>query len=330
MRCGAGVEQRVDNSSVNEQAAGAGDAASTTPGSEPRRGFAMLLMVVSSIAISFGGLIMRNMDAADEWQIIFYRALALEAVILGILIVQYRGGMVQRVLRIGRAGVIAGVILASAGICFIQAISNTTIANTMFALSAIPFITAGLAWIFLKERLRRTTLITMIAAALGVTIMVADGFGLGASYGNLMALATACGFAGFAVIVRSNRHVDMLPTLLVSGVFLIAVSGAVSFRDLGISLNDLLRCILWGGILSGLGNAMFIVASRHLVAAELTLFMLLEFALGPLWVWIFVNETPSRWAMVGGALVIGSVATRTLFELRESGRRLKRGRPSPG
>ena len=74
---------------------------------------------------------------------------------------------------------------------------------------------------------------------------------------------------------------------------------------------------------------MFITASRQLVAAELTLFMLLEFALGPLWVWLFVNEVPTRWALAGGLLVIGSVGARSIVEMRKAGRPLRRGRPSP-
>ena len=296
----------------------------------PRRAFAMMLMVVSSVAISFGGLIMRSMMDADAWQINFYRSLAMIAAIGVILVLQYRRETITRIAGIGMAGVWAGLLIAVAGISFIQAISNTTVANTMFTLSAIPFITAALAWFFLKENLARITLVAMAAAALGVAIMVGDGFGLGSAYGNLMALATACGFAGFTVIVRSNRHIDMLPTLLVSGVMIAVVAAVMQYDNLGISLHDMLLCFLWGGILSGLGNGMFIIASRHLVAAELTLFMLLEFALSPLWVWIFVGETPTHLAMVGGAMVIGSVAVRTLLELRGSGRRLKRGRPSPG
>lgn len=296
----------------------------------PRRGFAMMLMVVSSVAISFGGLIMRSIEDAGAWQINFYRSLAMIAAIGVILMVQYRRQTLSRIAGIGKAGVWAGLLIAMAGIFFVQAISNTTVANTMFTLSAIPFITAALAWAFLKEHLARVTLIAMTAAAFGVIIMVADGFGLGSAYGNLMALATACGFAGFTVIVRSNRHIDMLPTLLVSGVMIAAVSVAMQYDNLGISLHDMLLCFLWGGILSGLGNGMFIVASRHLVAAELTLFMLLEFALSPLWVWIFVGETPTRLALAGGAMVIGSVAVPALLELRGSGRRLRRGRPSPG
>ena len=110
---------------------------------------------------------------------------------------------------------------------------------------------------------------------------------------RIMALVTAGCFSTFAVIVRSNRHVNMLPALLMSGLFIAVVAIVAAIDRLGITLHDLALCFLWGGVMSGVGNGMFIIASRHLVAAELTLFMLLEFALAPLWVWMFIGETPN-------------------------------------
>ncbi|NIO40941.1 MAG: hypothetical protein GTO41_12625, partial [Burkholderiales bacterium] len=88
----------------------------------------------------------------------------------------------------------------------------------MFILSAIPFFAAGLARVFLKERLQRATLVAMVVAATGILIMLSEGFGIGSAYGNTMALITAFCFSSFAVIVRRNRQTDMLPTVLVSGV----------------------------------------------------------------------------------------------------------------
>ncbi len=294
-----------------------------------RRGLAMATMVASSVAISFGGLVLRSMDDADTWQINFYRSLAFGTVICLIMVFRYRGEALAKVHQIGRPGLFGGALLSAAGVAFLQAISNTTIANTLFTLSAIPFLTAGMAWVFLGEGLKRMTLITMAVAALGVGIMVAEGVGSGSAYGNLMALITALCFSGFAVIVRRNRQVDMLPALLVSAVIIAFLGLAMRWGDLDLSLHDILLCILWGGVLSGLGNAMFIFASRHLVAAELTLFMLLEFALGPIWVWIFINEVPGRWTILGGTVVILSVTIRAGLEVREAGARLRRGRPSP-
>ena len=150
----------------------------------------------------------------------------------------------------------------------------------------------------------------------GITVMLGEGFGSGSIYGNLMALLTASCFAVYTVIVRHKRQVNMLPTLLVSTLLIMMVAGITRDDLLDISQSDLFLCLLWGGVLSGFTSVCFIVASRHLAAAELTLFMLLEFALGPIWVWLFLNEVPSRWTLLGGALVIVAVVARALLELR--------------
>ena len=288
----------------------------------------MLLMVVGSVGISFGGLIVRSMDGADPWQINFYRSISLGVVVTVILFCRYRNQAVQRTLSIGKPGLIGGAFLSLAGIAFLQALDHTTVANTLFVLSAIPFFTAALAWLFLRETLRRATLITMIFAAVGIGIMVAEGISSGSACGNAIALLTALGFSAFAVIVRANRQVDMLPSLLVSSAIILALALVMRWGDLGISVKDVLLCILWGGILSGIGNALFIVASRHLVAAELTLFMLLEFALGPIWVWIGVGEVPTHLTIFGGGIVILAVAVRAMVELRYGPDRTKRSRPN--
>lgn len=283
-----------------------------------RRAFAMGLMVISSVGISFGGLVLRSLEEADAWQINFYRSIAFASAILLVMLVRYRSETASRIVGVGRPGLVGGAMLAGAGIAFLQAITNTTVANTLFTLSAIPFFTATLAWIFLREPLLTSTLATMLVAAVGIGVMMVDGLGAGSSYGNAMALLTAICFSGFAVVVRRHRSVDMLPTLIVSGLLIIPAAIVMRWGDLAIPLGDILLCFLLGGVLSGVGNALFITASRHLAAAELTLFMLLEFALGPIWVWIFVNEVPTDLTILGGVIVIAAVVVRSLFELRRS------------
>lgn len=295
----------------------------------PRRAWAMGLMVLSSVGISFGGLVLRSMEAADAWQINFYRSIAFVAAILLVMALRYRGETRARLVGVGWPGLAGGAMLAAAGMAFLQAITHTTVANTLFTLSAIPFFTAALAWAVLREPLMRATLVTMVLAALGIGVMVAGGIAGGSLYGNAMALLTAACFSGFAVVVRRYRAVDMLPTLVISGLLIIPVSAVATGGALAIPLHDILLCFLLGGVLAGMGNALFILASRHLAAAELTLFMLLEFALGPVWVWIFVGEVPTEWTVAGGAVVILAVLVRAGVELRLARPHLRRGRPSP-
>jgi drug/metabolite transporter (DMT)-like permease len=234
----------------------------------------MLLMVLGSVAISFGGLVLRSIEVANPWQINVYRSLGLIVAIAAILAIQNRGRFFHTLLSVGRFGLLAGVLLSGAGLSFIQAFAHTTIANALFIIGAIPFFAALLARIFLGERLRRSTLVTMLFAGSGLALMVVNGISIGSGFGNLMALVTALCFAGFAVVVRYRRRVEMLPSLLISAVLVIAVS----------------------------------------------LLMLIEFALGPVWVWLFVNEVPSRWTLIGGSVIIASVAVRAILELMNKSR----------
>lgn len=279
------------------------------------RQLAILLMIASSVVISFSGLVVRLLDAGPL-VMNFYRALFLMGAILVLLVLRYRAAAIVRVIGVGWPGLMAGAMLAGAGITFLQSMTHTTVANTLFVLGGIPFVTSGLAWIFLKEKPSRPTLVTMIIAFFGIVIMIGEGFTIGSAYGNVMALMTTFFFSIYAVIVRFNRQVDMLPAILISTVLIMAMTGLTQRGVLPISKDDLWLCLLWGGVMSGFTSASFIVASRHIIAAELTIFMLLEFALGPVWVWLFVNEIPSTWTLTGGALVIVAVLGRSILEFR--------------
>ena len=282
-----------------------------------RRGYAVGLMISSSVAISFTGLIVRHLDV-DPMVMNFYRALSLMVAMVLIVVVKYRRMAIFSVIRIGWPGVLGAVMLTMAAISFLQSMTHTTVANTLFILGAIPFLTAGLAWIALRERPSRMTLGTMFVAFSGITIMLGEGFGSGSAYGNLMALVTAFCFSIYAVIVRRNRHIDMLPTILISTILIMAVAGITEHDTLGISKNDFLLCIFWGGILSGFTSVCFIVASRYITAAEVTLLMLLEFALGPIWVWLVIHEQPSMETIIGGIVIISTIAVHSFLALKKT------------
>ena len=285
-------------------------------------------MVIGSVAISFGGLVQRNIEVASPWQINVYRSFGMALAIAILIAVQHRNRFIPTLMAVGRYGLLAGILLAGAGLCFIQAFTHTTIANALFIIGAIPFFAALMARIFLGERLRRATLVTMLFAGSGLALMVGNGISIGSGFGNLMALMTALCFAGYAVVVRYRRQVEMLPCLLIGSILVIVVSLPVTGGDLVLPWNDIWLCLFWGVFLSGLVNWAFIIASRHLATAELTLLMLIEFALGPIWVWLFVGEVPHYWTLIGGAIIIASVAVRATLELkRHSGSEQTPGQP---
>ncbi|WP_350333245.1 DMT family transporter [Coralliovum pocilloporae] len=279
------------------------------------RHHAVGLMVASSIMISLGGLIVRSIEDADAWQINLYRALGLALGTLVVLVLKYRSRTPQAFHAVGRAGAIGAFLAAIAGICYLQAMTNTTVANTLFTISAIPFISAVFGWVILGGKVSGITLVMMMVAALGVGIMVAEGFGAGSAFGNVMALCAACAFSGYTIAVRGKRSVDMMPTNALAGLFILLAAVIMRFDDWLVPVWDMGLAFVWGGVIATLGNIMFVIAARSLMAAELTLLMLLEFALGPIWVWLVVSEEPRLLTLLGGALVFSAVIGKACFEL---------------
>ena len=282
------------------------------------KSLAILLILASTVGISFGGLIMREIEFGNAWQITFHRNLAFFIAISLILAKSYGLASFGALTAVGKPGIIAGIFLAIANICFIHSLSITSVANTLFTLSAIPFITAAIAFFVLKEVISLKTLLIMITAFLGIILMVSEGLRTNQFTGMSLAFCTALSFSCFAIILRKYNYLDMIPCLLISSFFVIAITYIVSAGNIFIPIKEIAYCFFWGGVLSGFVNSAFIFATRYLSASEVTLFMLLEFSLGPMWVWLFLNEVVSSQTLAGGAIVIFCVSVNSLLKLKES------------
>ena len=281
---------------------------------------ALLLVIASSVGNSGSGLILRSMDSADGWQVVFWRSCFL-TLALGIVFVVQSGWRVRAAMRELRPWALLGsVCIASVNTCFILALTLTTVANTMFMMSGAPFFAALLGWLVLGERVERGVWLAMGVALVGMGVMVWDGLGAGTLLGNALAVATAFCFGAFVVILRKGRTTNMLPVVIL-GTVLAAVNAAVlSGWAFSISWHDVALLFLWGALLAGTVHAIFTWASRHVPGAELTLLVLIEFILSPLWVWLVIDEQPSLATLIGGALVMASVASRAIASFRTQAR----------
>ena len=281
---------------------------------------ALLLVIASSVANSASGLIVRSMDSADGWQIIFYRSCFL-AMALGVVFIVQNGWRVQAALRELRPWALLGSLaIASVNTCFILSLTHTTVANTMFSLSAAPMFTALLGWMVLGETVKRGVWIAMSVALLGMGVMLWDGLGAGTLLGNALAVMAAFSFGAFVVILRKGRGVNMLPVVILGTVLGGVYAAFMSGWALSISWHDIALLFLWGTLLSGAVHAIFTWSSRHVPGAELTLLILIEFILSPIWVWLVFDERASLATVIGGTLVIASVASRAIASFRSQAR----------
>ena len=275
------------------------------------------MMIVSATIVSTAGLIFRSLESIDAFGVVFFRGLALSFVMLIVLNAFYRQRVFLTIWSVGRQGVLGALFFTGAQIFYVFAFSNTTVANTTFTIALAPFITALLAFIVIKERIERTTLLAMAIACFGVIAIIVTDVSSEGLLGVFFALMTAFCFSCFAVTLRRNKHVEMLPVLLLTGVFSMIVGLVFGQWNVMPQIYDIALCFIWGGILQGCGQSLLVLSARVLKAAEIPLIMLLEFSLGPIWVWMFFEEIISLGTLFGGGLIFLSVFGLARHEIRK-------------
>ncbi len=288
---------------------------------ERRFGYGVALVITGGIFLSTSGILLRNIEAASGWQILFYRGLAFSVTLFLLLLLRYRGRIGSAFHAIGRPGLWAGLVLGLGSICYVFAILLTTVANAVFIIGAAPLATAFVAWLVLGERTSRFGIIAMLVSLCGIGLMFADGLLEGRWSGNLAALGVVASFVVFLLIIRNRRGVDMLPATCLAGLVMAGVAVLVA-DSLLVSRHDLLLAIMMGCLQFGVGFWCFTVATRYILASEVALYSLTESILGPIWVWIGVGEEPSLLTLLGSAIVLFSVGAYCISGIRAERRLL--------
>ena len=268
---------------------------------------AVAMVLVSGFFNSFGGLILRSVEEASEWQIVFYRAGSLSLGLIAVFVVRNFGRVGFKVKQIGIWGCVGGVWFCSMQTLFIFSLSHTTVANTVFILGSAPILTAVAARLILGERISSATWGMLIVAVSGLAMMFAAGVSAGNTFGDLAAIGSTLSFVGFIIVLRAKRKVDMLPSLIVGALLASSLAFVSTGGDVAVPTRDLVLCVLWGGVISSGVLVLFTAASRHLKGGVLTTLLTIEYVLGPFWVWLFIDEQPSVLTLAGGAVVICGV-----------------------
>ena len=279
------------------------------------RARAIRMMILSATIVSTAGLIFRSLNEIDIFEILFFRGAALVLAMLVVVNIFYRQRVFETIRNVGKPGVLGAMFFTGAQTFYVFAFSNTTVANTTFTVALAPFITAFLAFIILKEKVSKATCFAMILAGLGIGVIIAGDVSAYGKLGILFALLTACCFSCFAVTLRQNKHIEMLPVLLLTGSFSMLIGLFFGKWNMIPSLHDITLCFVWGGLLQGVGQSLLVLSTRVLRAAEIPLIMLLEFTLGPIWVWVLFGEQITLMAAVGGTLIFLAIFGLALNEI---------------
>ena len=281
-----------------------------------------LLVFLGALSLSFGGLIVKSFEGANLWQILFWRSIFFILVVSIFLIITYRKNVLKAFIKSGFPGLIGGLIL-STGFCgYVFAMYNTTVANTNFIIQTQTIFLAVFGYLFLKEKVSKITLVSIILAISGIIIMVGSSLSPGQMSGNIAAFIMPISFAILILIIRKYPNVDMVPLQLIAGIVAMII-GYLFAGKIFISLYDVYLGFLAGFFQLGFGFILITIGARRTPSALVGIIMLTEAVLGPLWAWLFVNEQPPLIVLIGGSIVIISVLLQFLPILQKNKTSLK-------
>ena len=271
-----------------------------------RRG--QVYVALAAIAWSTAGVMQRQLTLDTPTQVSGRAAFAGAALLAYVAVVE-RGRVVKAFRSVGVAGVAVALCVATASGSFIAALNHSSVARVLFIMAVAPVLAALLAWVALGEPITRRTVAAMALALVGVTLMLGAP-GEGSLAGDGLSFVAALAFGLMIVITRWRHDVSMAPATCLAQVILVAAFAAfASPGEIGGGDVGWLAALGIGQI--GLGFALLTVGARLIPAAQVGLITLLEIVLGPVWVWLALDERPSTLTLVGGAVVIVAIVIQT-------------------
>ena len=275
-----------------------------------------LLAFVAVMFITPDSLFIR-LSNIDTWGLVFYRGIIpFFTVFIGMLLI-YKLNFFKILFSSGYHGIIYVITFSITNITFVVSIQNTNVANTLVMIATAPMLSAILSGIFLNERPDKSTWISIIVTFSAVLFIFYDSLGIGNFYGDFLGFITAVGLAVGAVTIRSAKSKNLVPAAVIGKLF-VAIFATLFIESFILSKNDLvivpIMCILCVAI----PFVLVTIAPRFIPAAEVNLFFLLETIIGPIWVWFIIKEQPSVETLIGGIVIISTIAIHSFYKLRKA------------
>lgn len=286
-----------------------------------------LIITATGVLILTPDAVLLKLIEAEPWTILVWRGLGFFVVIGLVSALRHRRNIFRVVRATGSVGLAITGLHAMGQLLFVFSIHSTTAANTLVIIAASPFAAALLARLILGERTAPRTLIAGIVALAAVGLTVRGGLQVGGFWGDLAAIGVMLVLALVFVLLRKAKGRDMLPALAWGGLITAGIAFVMA-PTLAVSGADRLYLPLLVLVVVPFSFILISTGPRYLPAPEVGLLMLLETILGPLWVWLVLLETPAPASLVGGAIIVLTLATNAWLGLREQ-RRRRHAAPAP-
>ena len=274
------------------------------------------LAFIAVMLITPDSLLIR-LSNIETWGMLFYRGAIPFAVVLIGLLIFYNKNFLNALFNVGYTGIFYTISFAICNITFLVSIQNTNVANTLVMVAMAPMISAILGGIFLKEIPDKKTWIAILVTFFSALYIFYDSIQLGNFFGDFMGIVTATGLAVNAVLVRSAKDRDLLPSAVL-GKLCVAVFAFFFVDSFDLVGNDVIYVPLMCVLCVAIPFVLVTIAPRFIPAEEVNLFFLLETIIGPIWVWMIIKEQPSIETIQGGVVIIVTIAIHSFLKLKKS------------
>ncbi len=268
-------------------------------------------MVAAAVLWSTGGLFIK-WTSLSGLELSFGRSL-LAAVAVAIF-TRHEGFGLNRVTAI------ASVLYAALLVLFVLATKQTTAANAIFLQYTAPVYLLILEPLIYKEKFRRRDLIVVIACVAGMSLFFVGKLRPQDVTGNLLALASGFCFACYFLLLRHStaRAVNRASSVIYGNLLVVLITAPVGIKALsGITRHDALSVVYLGVVQIGVAYTLFTVAmARGVRSLDAGIVGYIEPVLNPIWVFLVIGERPTRWALIGGAIIVVAVVVHTLWEAK--------------
>ena len=275
-----------------------------------------LMAFVAVMFITPDSLFIR-LSNVETWSLVFYRGIIpFVLVFIGMLLI-YRLKFFNLLRSNGYYGFAYVFTFSVTNIAFVVSIQNTNVANTLIMIATAPMLSAILGSFFLKENPDKKTWVAIFITFFAALYIFYDSIKLGNFFGDILGFVAAMGLAVGAVIIRSAKKLNLVPSAVV-GKLIIALFAMFFVKDYSLNNNDIYIVPLMCVMCVAIPFVLVTIAPRFITAAEVNLFFLLETIIGPIWVWLIIKEQPSPETIVGGAIIVLTIATHSFLKLKKS------------
>ena len=275
-----------------------------------------LMAFVAVMFITPDSLFIR-LSNVETWSLVFYRGIIpFVLVFIGMLLI-YRLKFFNLLRSNGYYGFAYVLTFSVTNIAFVVSIQNTNVANTLIMIATAPMLSAILGSFFLRENPDKKTWVAIFITFFAALYIFYDSIKLGNFFGDILGFVAAMGLAVGAVIIRSAKKLNLVPSAVV-GKLIIALFAMLFVKDYSLNNNDIYIVPLMCVMCVAIPFVLVTIAPRFITAAEVNLFFLLETIIGPIWVWLIIKEQPTPETIIGGVIIVLTIATHSFLKLKKS------------